>query len=89
MALTESIAAEQAHMATDAMTIVDSVNNIASSLSAQRESFNQLNTGITQINDVIQSNSATSQQCAANSQEMSNQAGTLGDLIHRFKVMAS
>jgi methyl-accepting chemotaxis protein len=45
-----------------------------------------LNDGITQINDVIQTNSATSEECAASSQEMSNQATTLDGLIRKFKV---
>ncbi|MFR2619187.1 MAG: hypothetical protein ACLTBD_00535 [Clostridia bacterium] len=46
----------------------------------------QINQGVEQINSVVQTNSATSQQCAAASQEMSDQAGTLEQLIKSFKI---
>jgi methyl-accepting chemotaxis protein len=55
-------------------------------LKSQNDSFAQLSDGITQINDVIQTNSATSEQCAASSQEMSGQASVLDGLIRGFKV---
>ena len=46
----------------------------------------QINEEIEQINDVVQTNSATSQECAAASQEMSTQAENLNELIRKFKV---
>ncbi len=66
--------------------IEEEVNRIADSMQAQAESFTQINAGVDQINDVVQTNSATSEECAASSQEMSGQASTLKDLIRRFKV---
>ena len=39
-----------------------------------------------QINDVVQTNSATSQECAAASQQMSSEAENLRETIRRFKV---
>jgi methyl-accepting chemotaxis protein len=89
MSLTQHIAEQQEHVASDAQTIVDEVNQIAETLNAQNESFSQLNVGISQINDVIQTNSATSEECAASSQEMSDQANTLGELIHKFRVFSA
>jgi methyl-accepting chemotaxis protein len=89
MTLTTEIASQQEHLAVDAKAIVDEVNYIANTLKAQKDSFEQLDEGITQINDVIQTNSATSQQCAASSLEMSNQASTLGQLIQKFKVASA
>jgi methyl-accepting chemotaxis protein len=86
MAITDEIAQQQDKVAVDAQSIVAEVSNIATTLKAQDESFEQLNTGISQINNVIQTNSATSQQCAASSQEMNGQANTLGNLISAFKV---
>lgn len=66
--------------------ITEDVNGVADALEAQAELFVQINEGVDQINDVVQTNSATSQQCAASSQEMSTQADTLEGLIRRFKV---
>jgi methyl-accepting chemotaxis protein len=86
MELTEEIAQQQETVAANAQGIVGKVNDIAETLKAQDDSFNQLNIGIAQINDVIQTNSSTSQQCAASSQEMSTQSNTLVNLIDRFKV---
>ena len=38
------------------------------------------------INDVVQTNSATSEECAAASQEMSREAENLREMIKKFKV---
>ena len=42
--------------------------------------------GIEQINDVVQTNSATSEECAAASQEMSSEAESLQGMIQKFKI---
>jgi methyl-accepting chemotaxis protein len=84
--LTEEIAKQQETVAANTKDIVVKVNDVAETLKAQDESFNQLNIGIAQINDVIQTNSATSQQCAASSQEMNTQSNTLVNLIDHFKI---
>ena len=46
----------------------------------------QINDGIEQINDVVQTNSATSEECAAAGQEMSSEAENLREMIQKFKV---
>lgn len=66
--------------------ITGEVNQVAEALGAQQEAFLQINQGVDNINDVVQTNSATSQECAAASQEMNSQAGTLEGLIRKFKV---
>jgi methyl-accepting chemotaxis protein len=86
MSLTAAIAQQQESVATNTQTIVEEVENVATTLKSQNDSFAQLSDGITQINDVIQTNSATSEQCAASSQEMSGQASVLDGLIRGFKV---
>jgi methyl-accepting chemotaxis protein len=86
MQLTEEIAKQHTSLAENTRNIVEEVNNVADTLGAQKEAFLQLNEGVNQINCVVQTNSATSQQCAASSQEMSGQADTLGKLISKFKV---
>lgn len=62
------------------------VYKIAVALEADAATMAQINQGVEQINSVVQTNSATSQQCAAASQEMSDQAGTLEQLIKSFKI---
>jgi methyl-accepting chemotaxis protein len=86
MRITEEIAKQQSSVAENTKNIVEEVNKVAETLGAQKDAFAQLNEGVNQINDVVQTNSATSQQCAANSQEMNSQADDLGRLISRFKV---
>jgi methyl-accepting chemotaxis protein len=84
--ITEEISQQQSVVAESTKNIVTEVNNVAETLVAQDESFEQLNEGVNQINGVVQTNSATSQQCAASSQEMNYQADALSKLIAKFKV---
>ena len=67
-------------------TITEEVGNVAKVLGEQAHSFSQINTGMDHISDVVQTNSATSEECAAASQEMSSQATTLENIIKTFKV---
>lgn len=59
----------------------------SSSLSAeQAEIMNQIQQGIEQIADVVQSNSASAQETSATSEELFAQSETLEGLVSRFKV---
>jgi methyl-accepting chemotaxis protein len=66
--------------------IAEIVNHIAKASVNQASSVGQVNTGITQIADVVQTNSATSQQCAAASAELSSLASQLQHAVSRFKL---
>lgn len=66
--------------------ITEEVIGIAEILEAQIAAIGQVEDGVTNINDVVQTNSATSEECAAASQEMSSQAEHLDGLIRKFKV---
>ncbi len=66
--------------------ITQEVNEIATELEAQATSITQINNGVENINDVVQTNSAASEECAATSQEMSNQAMALEQLIRKLRV---
>ena len=66
--------------------ITREVNEVAEELAGQNNSFEQIKEGVEHVNDVIQTNSATSQECAASSQQMSEQATALEELIRKFKV---
>lgn len=64
------------------------VSNIAEASVNQASSVGQVNAGITQIADVVQTNSATSEQCAAASAELSSLAGQLQNAVGKYKLLA-
>lgn len=78
---------------TDLMKVVENSKNAAESISLitqaairQSEAIAQVVQGIDQISNVVQSNSATAEQSAAASEQLTAQAGLLEELVHRFKL---
>ncbi|MBQ8568947.1 MAG: hypothetical protein IJ446_07000 [Oscillospiraceae bacterium] len=53
---------------------------------SQSQMVNEINSDIAQISQVVQSNSATAEQSAAASEELSGQAGNLSQLINKFNL---
>lgn len=86
MVVANETAQELQNVVESSKAITAEVNIIAEAMETQTESMNQINVGIGQINDVVQTNSATSEECAAASQEMSSQSEHLEELIRRFKI---
>ena len=68
--------------------IASIVSNIAEASVNQASSVGQVNAGITQIADVVQTNSATSEECAAASAELSSLAGQLQNAVGKYKLLA-
>ncbi len=66
--------------------IVNIISNIATASNEQATAVAQIDQALGQVSEVVQSNSATSEQCAAASEELSNQAMRLRELINRFKL---
>lgn len=66
--------------------IIGKVNLIAEASREQANAVDQINHGVDQINDVVLTNTETSEACAASSQEMTAQAETLRGMIQKFKV---
>lgn len=64
----------------------DKVQKIAQISEQQASSINQITIGIDQISSVVQTNSATSEECAAASEELSGQAETMKELAAKFKL---
>ena len=62
------------------------INNIAESSNYQATAVAQINQGIGQVSQVVQTNSATSEECAAASEELSNQAVRMRDLLSVYKL---
>ena len=76
-------------VAENSKIITEEVTNIAETLETQTTEIRQINEGIEQINDVVQTNSATSEECAAASQEMSSESENLREMIRKFKLAES
>ena len=64
------------------------INGIADSSNYQATAVAQIEQAITQVSQVVQTNSATSQQCAAASEELSNQAAKMRDMLSIYNLGA-
>ena len=84
--ITEQTAVAMNALEESAGAVQHIVDEIASASSGQAEMVSRVNGDIVQISNVIQSNSATAQQSAASSEELSGQAGMLKALISRFRL---
>lgn len=62
------------------------IRKIADESHTQMESIHVLRNSIEQISQVVQNNSATSEQSAASSVQMSGQAATLKNMVSNFKL---
>lgn len=65
------------------------INNIAESSNYQATAVAQIDQAIGQVSQVVQTNSATSEECAAASEELSNQAVRMRDLLSVYKLNES
>lgn len=62
------------------------MEDISRSNDAQLKMTEKINVDIVQISDVIQSNSATAEECAASAEELSGQSNILKELIGEFEM---
>ena len=62
------------------------VNDIAKASEEEANSISQVTLGVEQISEVVQTNSATSEESAAASEELNGQAQMLKSLIENFKI---
>ena len=84
--LAEETARQLEEIADNSKIITQEVAGIAETFADQTVEIQQINQGIEQINDVVQNNSATSEECVAASQEMNGEADHLRDMIREIKV---
>jgi len=68
---------------TEVLTII---NNIAEASSEQAAAIGHITEGLRQISNVVQSNSAVSEETAAASEELSSQADLLKQLVAYFRL---
>jgi len=62
------------------------VGEIAAASNEQATAIYQINKGIEQVSDVVQTNSATAEESAAASEELSGQASLLKNMVEKFKL---
>ncbi len=62
------------------------INGIAESSNYQATAVAQIEQAISQVSQVVQTNSATSQQCAAASEELSNQASRMREMLSIYQL---
>ncbi|MDK2937163.1 MAG: methyl-accepting chemotaxis protein [Eubacteriaceae bacterium] len=84
------IADETAIALNDIVSGIDQVNdlisNIATASNDQATGIAQINTGVEQVAQVVQQNSATAEESAASSEELSSQANLLKEHINKFNL---
>ena len=66
--------------------VADIVGEITTSSNEQAQGITQINEGLSQIDKVTQTNTASAEQSASASEELSGQANQLRELIDRFKL---
>ena len=66
--------------------VLDAVKQITKAAEEESEAIAQVTEGIDQISSVVQTNSATSEESAAASEELSSQAALMKELLSRFKL---
>ena len=62
------------------------INGIAESSNYQATAVAQIEQAITQVSQVVQTNSATSEECAAASEELSNQAARMREMLSIYNL---
>lgn len=86
MKVAEATASALSKVIKSADQVSDVVTEIAAAAAQQAEQVTQVTQGIDQISAVVQTNSATAEESAAASEELSGQAQTLKDLIGKFQL---
>lgn len=87
------IADDTAHALNEITTVVheseELINNIAEASNYQATAVAQIDQALGQVSQVVQTNSATSEECAAASEELSNQAVRMRELLSVYQLNAN
>jgi len=65
---------------------MNQINDIAKISEEQATAIQQINLGIDQIASVVQTNSATAEQSATASEELSSQANVVKEMVGKFRL---
>lgn len=86
MSIAEATAAAMANVGKKTVSIEGLVGKIAEASGHQAEKIEQINVGVDQISSVVQTNSATAEESASASEQLSSQAAMLKGLINMFTL---
>lgn len=84
--ITQATAASLSTVAEGSRSVVETINNVALSYQAKAEQLSEIARGIDQIATVVQTNSATAEESAAASQELSGQADMMNQQVSHFRL---
>lgn len=84
--ITEQTAVSMNTLSEYTASVKQIVDSITESCRRQKDMVEQIDSDISKISGVVQSNSATAEESAAASEELSGQAETLKNLVGRFKL---
>lgn len=87
MVIANETAEDLQNVVEGARSVTTRIEEIVTASKEQAASIDSINQGVSQINGVVQNNSATSEECAAVSQEMTSQADILKGLVEQFEIM--
>ena len=88
-ALAEDVDANMQKTVEYASVAIEYMDKLAESTVSAEEAISQLTTGMDQISSVVQTNSATSEESAAASQELSSHAVMMKQMVQRFRLRDS
>lgn len=84
--IADAAAKQLEHVVSGASEIVETINGIAVDAQTQAGAVERIQTQIGQITGVVQTNSATAEESAASSQQLSAQASVLKQLVKTFRL---
>lgn len=84
--LVEDTASSLLDVVSGTEVVYDSVNKIRVAANEEASAVTQISIGVDQISHVVQTNSATAEESAAASKELSDQAMLLKRLVHQFRL---
>ena len=87
--LTQTTAESLSVVADGTNQIVETIHNVAEAYRAQADRLTEISSGVDQISNVVQTNSATAEESAAASQELSGQASMMRQQVSQFKFDGS
>lgn len=84
--ITSSTASTLSKVMSSAKIATDMLNEISKSSNEHAQTLSQVVGGVEQVSLVVQNNSATSQQSAISSEQLSKQAQVLKEIVNKFKL---
>ena len=84
--ITQTTAESLSAVAESSRSVVETINNVAVSYQAKAEQLSEVARGIDQIATVVHTNSATAEESAAASQELSGQADMMNQQVSHFRL---